>query len=63
LYLSEDFICLRSHGEVIFMQAADLVGPPLKLPIASIPKNLVHRRFLNLIIGGNHKIKSLSLLG
>jgi hypothetical protein len=43
LCLSVDFISLGGHNEIIFMQATNLVRPPLKLQIASIPKNLVCR--------------------
>jgi len=41
LYLAIDFIRLRRHDEIIFMQTANLMAPPLKYlldPFHLVPK-------------------------
>ena len=43
-------IRLRRHDEIILVQTADFVSPPLDVQIARIPKNLVWRRTVKLQI-------------
>ena len=38
---------LCSHDEIVFVQAADLMAPPLQIRVARNHKNLVHRRSVN----------------
>ena len=58
-----DRVGLRRHDEIVLVQTPNLMRPKLKILVASIPKNLVHRRSVNLVVNGNTKTGSLSLLG
>ena len=62
-YLSVDFIRLRRHNEIVFMQTFYLVCPPLKIQVASIPKNLVCRLSVNLVVDENTKTRLPLLAG
>ena len=57
------FIRLRRHDEVVLVQAADLMRPPLQILVARNTKKLVHRRSVNLVVDGNTKTRLLSLGG
>ena len=59
----EHIIRLRRHDEIILVQAADLVCPPLKIQIARNHKNLVHRPSVRCMVARNHKARLLSLAG
>ena len=55
VYSAIDFIGFRRHDEIVPVQAADLVSPPLNVQIARIPKNLVHCLSLNVLVASSHK--------
>ena len=58
-----EFIRLRSHDEIVLMQAFDLMRPPSEVLVARNHKNLVHRLLINLVMDGNQKILLLSPVG
>ena len=59
----KQLIRLRGHNEIVFVQAADLVSPPIEVLVARFPRNLVYRRPLNLAVDQNHKIRLPLLAG
>jgi len=63
IYLSIDFIGLRGHDEIILVQPFDDVSPPIDVLIARIPKNLVCRLSVNLVVDGNTKTRLPLLVG
>lgn len=56
----EQFICVRRHDEIVHVKSLDGMRPPMDVLVARIPKHLVWRRTVNLVMDGNHKTQSLS---
>ena len=58
-----DLIGLRRHDEIVLMQTADLMCPPVDVLIARNHKSLVHRPPANLVKARNHQTRLLLLAG
>jgi hypothetical protein len=63
LRLSIDFICFRRHDEVVLVQAFYEMRPPNDVLMDRIPKSLVRRLSINLVVDSNHKTQSFSPAG
>jgi hypothetical protein len=49
-FSSIHFIGFCSHNEIILMQTANLMSPPIDVQIARIPKILVWRRTVKILV-------------